>query len=167
MRAGSRAACGGVRFGGHSQRGFTFVWALMAIAIFALGLAVIGPRWSDDAKRDKERELLKIGAMYARAIAAYRTASPGSVKNYPPKLESLLSDERMVSMTRYLRKLYADPLDSARPWGVVLGDDGTVRGIYSQVQATPLNTEAIDLGVLALPPAQRYSDWKFVPKITE
>ena len=151
----------------RGQRGFTFVWVLMAVAIFSVGLAVIGPKWSDDARRDKERELLRIGAKYAKAIAAYRAASPGSVKNYPPKLESLLSDERMVSMTRYLRKLYADPLDPARPWGVVRGPDGSVRGVYSQADAVPLNTEAIDLGVLALPPAQRYSDWKFVPKIAE
>lgn len=166
MRAGETAHLGCSR-ARTAQQGFTFVWVLMAVATFSLGLAVIGPRWSDDARRDKERELLKIGTMYAKAIAAYRAASPGSVKNYPPKLESLLSDERMVSMTRYLRKLYADPLDPSRPWGVVLGPDGTVRGVYSLADAAPLNNEAIDLGVLALPPAQRYSDWKFVPKIPE
>ena len=166
MRAGKPTYAPGSR-ARTAQQGFTFVWVLMAVAIFSLGLAVIGPRWSDDARRDKERELLKIGTMYAKAIAAYRAASPGSVKNYPPKLESLLSDERMVSMTRYLRKLYADPLDPSRPWGVVLGPDGTVRGVYSLADAAPLNNEAIDLGVLALPPAQRYSDWKFVPKIPE
>ena len=166
MRAGETAHAGCSR-ARTAQQGFTFVWVLMAVAIFSLGLAVIGPRWSDDARRDKERELLKIGTMYAKAIADYRAASPGSVKNYPPKLESLLSDERMVSMTRYLRKLYADPLDPSRSWGVVLGPDGTVRGVYSLADAAPLNNEAIDLGVLALPPAQRYSDWKFVPKIPE
>lgn len=167
MHAGKSAQLRASRFHRKAQQGFTFVWVLMAVAIFSVGLAVIGPKWSDDAKRDKERELLKVGAMYAKAIAAYRAASPGSVKTYPPKLESLLSDERMVSMSRYLRKLYVDPVDPSRPWGVVLGPDGTIRGVYSQADAVPLNNEAIDLGIVTLPPAQRYADWKFVPKILE
>ena len=151
----------------QTQRGFTFVWVLMALAIFSAGLAVVGPRWSDDARRDKERELLMIGAMYAGAIAAYRVASPGSLKRYPPKLESLLDDDRMVSTVRHIRKLYADPLDPGRPWGLVLGDDGTVRGVYSQAESKPMNDGRIELGLLTLPAAQRYSDWKFVPKVSE
>ncbi len=152
---------------GRCQEGFTFVWVLMAVAVFSLSLSVVGPRWADAAKRDRERELLKIGVMYAKAIAAYRAASPGSVKTFPPKLESLLSDERMVSTRRYLRQLYPDPVDPARPWGVILGSDGTVRGVYSLAETAPLNGEAIDLDSVALAPAQRYSDWKFVPKIPD
>ena len=163
MRAGSLHCCL-LAPRERRQQGFTFVWVLMALALFSLGLAVIGPRWSDDARRDKERELLRIGAMYAKAIEAYRLASPGSIKRYPAKLENLLSDDRMVSTTRHLRKLYVDPLDPAKPWGVVLAADGTVRGVFSQGDGTPLNTEPIDLGVLVLPAAQRYSDWKFIPK---
>jgi type II secretory pathway pseudopilin PulG len=137
------------------------------VAIFSLGLAVIGPTWSDDVRRHKERELLKIGSLYATAIVAYRLASPGSLKSYPPSLDSLLIDDRMVGTRRHLRKLYADPLDPSRPWGVVRGPDGTVRGVYSQADAPPMNGEPIELGFATLPAAQRYSDWKFMPKVTE
>jgi len=149
------------------QRGFTFVWVLMALAVFSLGLALIGPRWSDDARRERERELLRVGNLYAQAIAAFRAATPGSIKSYPPKLESLVIDDRMLSTVRYLRKLYPDPVDPSRPWGIVLGPDGTVRGVYSQSDAAPMNTEAIELDSLKLPAARRYSDWKFVPKAPE
>ena len=165
MRVGRHAAVAlGVL---RNQGGFTFVWVLMALAVFSVGLAVVGPSWSDEARRGKERDLLKIGALYAKAIADYRFASPGSVKSYPPKLESLLFDDRMVSTVRHLRKLYVDPLDPSRPWGVVLGPDGTVRGVYSRGESTPINGEPIDLGFLMLPAALRYSDWKFVPKLPE
>ena len=111
--------------------------------------------------------MLRVGGLYAKAIAAYRLASPGSLKSYPSTLESLLVDDRMVSTTRHLRKLYADPLDPSRPWGVVRGPDGTVRGIYSRTEAKPLIDAPVELGVLTLPAAQRYSDWKFVPKVPE
>ena len=149
------------------ERGFTFVWVLMALAVFSLGLALIGPRWSDDARRERERELLRVGSLYAQAIAAFYAATPGSMKNYPPKLDSLVIDDRMLSTVRYLRKLYPDPVDPSRPWGVVLGPDGTIRGVYSQSNAIPMNTEAIESGNLKLSAAQRYSDWKFVPKAPE
>lgn len=149
------------------QGGFAFVWVLMTLAIFSLGMAIVGPRWSDDALRDRERELVRVGSLYAQAIAAYRAASPGSIKTYPAKLENLTSDDRMVSMTRHLRKLYVDPLDPGRPWGLVRGADGTIRGVYSQADGKPMNIERVDLGWLALPAAQRYADWKFVPKMPE
>lgn len=151
----------------NSARGFTFVWVLMALAVFSAGLAVMGPAWSDEVQRDKERELLRIGAIYAKAIEAYQKASPGTVKTYPAKLEDLLFDSRMVGTTRHLRKLYSDPIDATRPWGVVYGEDGRIRGVYSQSRAQPMNRGAIALGSLALPPAQHYSDWKFVPKSTQ
>ncbi len=146
------------------QHGFTYVWLLVAIAILSIGLAAIGPSWSDQANRERERELLRVGALYAGAIAAYYAASPGSQKQYPLQLEDLLSDTRMVGTVRYLRKLYPDPLDPSRPWGVVLDGSGRIRGIHSQSTGTPLRVEALDLGSTVLPAARRYSDWKFIAK---
>lgn len=146
------------------SRGFSYVWMLAAIAVLSAGLAVIGPSWADQARRERERELLRIGALYAKAIADYRAASPGSLKQYPLKLEDLLADTRMVGTVRYLRKLYGDPLDPPRPWGVVVDSTGRVQGIYSRSDAEPLRTEALDLGSTSLPAARRYSDWKFIAK---
>ena len=148
-----------------NQRGFTYIWMLAAIAIASLGLAVIGSSWADQAKRERERELLRIGSLYAQAIADYWAASPGVPRQFPQRLEDLLDDSRMVGTARYLRRPYADPIDPSRPWGVVLDPNGRVQGIYSQAAGEPLRQESLDLGGQTLPAARKYSDWKFVAKV--
>jgi len=152
-----------MRIGKH--RGFTYVWMLAAIAIASIGLAQLGSSWADRVKRERERELLQIGALYVQALEAYRAASPGIPKQFPQRLADLLVDSRMVGTYRHLRKLYADPIDPTRPWGVMLDPDGRVQGIYSQSPGQPLRQESLDLGDLRLAPAKQYSDWKFVAKV--
>ncbi len=155
------------RSGMHAQYGFTYVWVLAALALLSIGLALVGERWSDQVKRERERELLRVGALYANAIGTYYAAAPGSLKQYPRDLKSLVDDRRMVGTSRHIRKLYADPIDPSRPWGLVTGEDGGIMGIYSQSDEQPLRTEPLDLGVAVLPAAHQYSEWKFVPKAAQ
>lgn len=155
MQAGSRMA---------RERGFTYITVMTVVALLGIGLAALGPMWADDAQRQREQELLRVGALYAGAIAAYREVSPGSVKRYPPNLESLVLDTRFVGTRRHLRKLYADPLLPSRPWGLLRDADGGVQGVFSQDDRVPLMRASLDFGVLRLPVAQRYADWKFIPK---
>ena len=162
MRSGSRPSALGVR--SVRRGGFTYVWMLAALALLSIGLAAIGERWSDQAKREREGDLLRVGAVYAKAIATYYAASPGSLRQYPPELKNLTEDGRMVGTKRHIRKLYADPLDPSRPWGVMRAPDGGVLGVYSQSDGQPLRTAPVDIGVAVLPSASRYSDWKFAPK---
>lgn len=150
----------------RSVAGFTYVWMLAALALLSLGLAGIGERWSDQVKRERERELLRIGTLYAEAIASYYASAPGSLKQYPPDLKSLLEDPRRVGTRRHLRKLYGDPLDPNRAWGILRAQDGGVAGIYSLSTDAPLRKEPVDIGPLVLPAAHRYSEWKFAPKAT-
>lgn len=145
------------------QTGFSFVWALAAVALFGLGLALIAPPIAQQIQREREQDLLRIGRLYAEAIAQYHKVSPGSLKQYPPNLESLLEDTRFIGTVRHLRKLYSDPLQPDRPLAVVRGADGTVRGVFSNSPKQPLRTGAVDLGVVILPPAKHYFDWQFVP----
>lgn len=146
----------------RAERGFAFVAVLVLLAVCALGLSIAGPLWSQQVKRDRERELLRIGALYAQALAAYREGAPGSLKQYPTRLESLLLDARFVGTMRHLRKLYPDPVNPGQPWGVVLDTDGRIAGVYSRSDEAPLIQGPVDLGNdIALPPAKRYSDWKF------
>jgi len=156
-----------MRSGDHScrarTRGFTFVWVLAALAVFSLGLAAVGPMWADQARREREQDLLRIGGLYAQAIASYYAASPGSLKQYPSDLNSLLTDTRFVGVRRHLRRLYPDPLDPTSPWGLVTDQEGRIRGVYSRSGATPFRQQAVDVGTATLAPAQHYSDWKFVP----
>lgn len=152
---------------GASHRGFTYVWALVGVALLGIALAAVGPMWADAARREREQELLRIGAIYAQAIAAYYKASPGSEKRYPPDLDALLLDTRFVGTQRHMRRLYPDPMRPLQPWAVVRGPDGTVRGVYSQSTETPFRTEPVDIGVATLPPALRYAEWQFIPSIDD
>lgn len=149
------------------SRGFTYVWVLAAIALLSIGLAAMGPRWADAAKREREQELLRVGSLYAGAITTYYAAAPGSFRQYPPELKDLLEDTRRVGTLRHVRKLYADPLAPARPWGLVRSADGGITAVFSQSEDAPLHAAPLEINVAVLSPARRYSDWKFGPKVKQ
>ena len=148
---------------GHhaSQSGYTLVALLVVIFILSIGLAVAGPTWRQQTRRAQERELMRIGMLYAHAFASFRASSPGSVKAYPKSLDELLLDPRYLGVRRYLRQLYPDPVDPAQPWGLTLDAEGNITGVYSESADEPVARGRVDLGDLVLAPAQRYSDWKF------
>lgn len=138
--------------GKRSQSGFTYVIVLAALAIFGIGLAAAGTAWSSTARRDKEEEWLAIGAAYQKAIGDYYTQSPGSPRNYPRTLDDLVEDRRFAGTRRHLRKVYGDPLNHNKEWGIVPAPDGGIAGVYSLSEAEPLRVRM----------GKRYSDWKFV-----
>ena len=155
MRPGSRRPA--------AQAGYTLIAMLAAVALIALALSVAGPRWADQNRRAREQELLRVGGLYARAIAEFREDSPGTLKTYPRSLDELTLDKRFVGVRRHLRELYPDPLDPARPWGLVQDLDGNVVGVFSRSTDEPLIPGAVSLQGVTLAPAHHYADWKFVP----
>lgn len=155
MRAGSPRA--------GAARGVTYVWMLALLALMGIALSVVGPLWSDAVRREREQDLLRVGQLYARALRTYQEAGPGSVKPYPETLEALLEDRRHLGTHRYLRKLYPDPIDPSRPWGLVRDSSNGIRGIYSTSLLPPLRREALDLGEVKLPAARSYQEWIFAP----
>lgn len=136
--------------------------ALAALFLVALATQKVMAVVSQQAQREREAELLRIGAAYVAAIGAYHERSPGSVKRWPPSLEMLTDDRRFVTLQRHLRQLYADPITRGGDWGMVLAPDGGVAGIYSQSDEKPIRTSGETLQALGLAEAHRYSDWKFV-----
>lgn len=162
MRAGS----GQPLHRAQTQRGFAYALLLFALAIFSVGLAAMGTTWSDQSRREREAELIRIGTLYAQAIARYHAVSPGSVKDYPKRLEDLLEDRRFVGTQRHLRALYPDPM-TQRDWQIITNADGSILGVQSTSSLAPLKQTAFAAGGLRLPAAQRYSDWKFVLVPTE
>lgn len=147
-----------------AECGFTLVAVLLLLALCMLGLAVAGPMWSQQVRREREQELLRVGHLYAQAIASYRDASPGSLKQYPAHLQGLLMDTRFVGVARHLRKLYPDPVNPGQPWGLVQDGDGRIMGVYSRSQEAPVIEAEVNIGDLSLPHARRYSEWKFLAK---
>jgi prepilin-type N-terminal cleavage/methylation domain-containing protein len=148
----------------NGQGGYTLVAALVLLALCMTGLAVAGPMWSQQVRREREQELIRVGTRYAQALASYRDSSPGSLKQFPLRLNDLLVDTRFVGVARHMRKLYADPVSPGQPWGLVQDIEGRITGVFSLSGDAPLAEREIDIGVAVLPIAKRYSDWKFTVK---
>jgi type II secretory pathway pseudopilin PulG len=123
-----------------------------------IGLALIGDVWSTTVKRERERELLFVGAQFRQAIGRYYDGSPG-VKQYPRKLEDLLEDKRFPVIKRYLRKIYIDPMTGKTNWGSDPGRPDPRR--LQPIQDKPLKI-ANFRSRRAFADSNAYSDWRFV-----
>jgi type II secretory pathway pseudopilin PulG len=146
--------------------GYSFVAVLVLLAIVSFGLAFIGPLWSQQAQREREQELLRIGTLYARALANYRDSSPGSAKQYPASLDALLVDTRFVGVVRHLREPYPDPVNAGQAWGLLRNEAGCIVGVHSLSTAAPLAQGAVAPDGTAMPAATQYSQWKFIARST-
>ena len=141
-------------------RGFTYIGLLIAVALMGIGLAAVGQVWSTVAKRERERELLFVGAQFRQAIGSYFESSPG-VKRYPRRLEDLLEDQRFPVIKRHLRRIYLDPITGKPDWGLMTQGD-QILGVYSQSPGKPVKTDNFDPADSSFAGSNAYSDWRFV-----
>lgn len=160
-----------MRRGSCSKRanchGFTYVTVMALLAVLGVGLAALGPIWSMAAQRERERELLRVGAAYAQAIASYHRMSPGTPRQFPASVDDLIEDRRFVRSVRHLRTAYTDPMRPGVPLALVRGPDGALRGVRSTSGLAPLRKGSIALPPVSLAAAETYADWQFVPRVVE
>jgi type II secretory pathway pseudopilin PulG len=151
-----------------AQHGFAYLAMLAAMAFLGLSSAGVMQYVSHQLQREREEDLLRTGQTLVLAIEAYYLASPGSIKKLPAALEELLDDRRQVSIQRYLREIYRDPITGKSNWNVIRSPTGEVLGVRSVSSLAPIRTGAVVLPshvskvVIALQPATHYSDWDFV-----
>lgn len=148
------------------QKGFTYIALLIAIAVTGAALVGVGEIASHAAQREKEGELLFVGAEIRSAIGAFYERSPGGAKRYPQSLEELLEDKRQPVPVRYLRRVYPDPMTGKPDWGLVEAPGGGVMGVYSTSERVPVRSGNFPPENESFAQARRYADWKFfyVPK---
>lgn len=147
---------------GSHESGFTYLGLIFFVAVMGIALAMAGTLWSFSKQREKERELLFIGEQFRRAIGQYYEHTPGTIKRYPQSLNDLLQDNRYVSVQRYLRRIYRDPITKDTEWGLVQAPTGGVMGVYSKSVSTPIKVGGFRFSDRAFEDAKRYSDWAFV-----
>lgn len=135
---------------------------LITVAVMGASLAATGTFWHELQRREKERELVFVGLQYRNAIRQYYMASVG-IKAYPRTLESLLRDERVPGIKRYLRRPYRDPLTNAAQWGLITAPDGGIMGVYSLAPGRPIK-EANFPAELGWAGGVRtsYAEWQFI-----
>jgi hypothetical protein len=124
------------------------------------GLAAYGELYSHAAQREKEAELLFIGAQFRDAIGSYYNRSPGA-KAYPKKIDDLLEDNRFPMPQHHLRRLYRDPITETTDWGLVEAPGGGFMGVYSRSEETPIKTGNFDPAEEAFENAEHYTKWTF------
>jgi hypothetical protein len=134
------------------QAGVTYLAVLFFVAASSAMLAATAIIWSHERQRQKEQELIWIGNQFREAIGLYYQRTPGAVKKYPEKLEDLLEDRRYLTVARYLRQIYRDPMTGKVQWGLVLAPSGGLMGVRSTSAARPIRI---------LEAAGSYSDWTF------
>jgi hypothetical protein len=144
MKSGSRPG---------RQCGITYLAVLFFVAASSAMLAATGIIWSHERQRQKEQELLWIGNQFRDAIGLYYQRTPGAIKRYPGNLEDLLEDRRYLTVSRYLRQIYRDPMTGNAQWGLVPAPTGGIMGVRSVSTAKPIRRPD---------GASSYADWNFV-----
>jgi type II secretory pathway pseudopilin PulG len=123
----------------RDQRGFTYLWVLVAIAVVGLGLTAVSEVWVTSAGRQKRVELEWIGDQFTQAIGSYYQSTPGTAKAYPPTLQDLIEDRRYATVRRHLRVVYANPFTGRQDWELVIAADGRIRGVRVAVPSAEAN----------------------------
>lgn len=144
------------------QAGFTYLAILFAMAISGVILVEVGINWTQDIRREKERELLFVGNQFRQAISLYYERAPGGIKRYPQKLDDLLTDKRYTTAQHYLRKLYRDPITNRPEWGLVVAPDGGIMGVYSLSTDRPIKATGFDYPNRSFEGETSYLRWQFV-----
>jgi len=143
--------------------GFTYVVALIAVALIGLGLSAGAGMWQTASQREKERELLFAGDQIRTAIGAYYAATPGGVRQYPRTLEQLLRDERYPVTVRHLRRIYLDPMTGRADWDLIRRPDGSLVGVASRSTARPFKTDNFQNPLdRSFRSSKTLADWKFI-----
>lgn len=142
-------------------RGFTYIAVLFSVAVIGFGLSRAAVLWSTERQREREAELIWTGKQIAQAIGLYYQRTPGTAKRYPEKLEDLLEDRRYLTMQRYLRRLYPDPLTGRPEWGLIPAPEGGIQRVYSLSEQTPVRRTDPNAPTDAPVATSSYREWRF------
>ncbi len=147
----------------RSSAGFTYLMAMMVVAIMGIMLAAAAQSWKTVMDREREEELLFRGAQYKDAITRWYKPRPGD--RPPPALndlKDLLRDPNTVSTARYLRNLYKDPM-TGQDWVPIKGGStGGIIGVASSSEQQPIKQANFPKGLELLEGKNKYSEWQFV-----
>lgn len=117
----------------RTQRGFTYLGVLVAVALIGIGLAAASEVWVTTARRQRIEQLDWVGQQFVQAIGSYYESTPGRLKIYPRTLQDLLEDKRYVTMRRHLRQVYVNPVSGRADWGLITNPDGGIRGVRVEI----------------------------------
>jgi type II secretory pathway pseudopilin PulG len=147
--------------------GFTYVWALIAVAVTSAVLAAGAELMSNRAARHKQAEYAWVIEQYRIAIRSYSQATASTPDAPLQSLQQLVRDDRAGIVRRHIRQLYPNPLTGKTDWQIRRGSNGEALDVVSasggglgerdELGRVPLH-EAVQRGLLgaAAPVVQRH-----------
>lgn len=146
------------------QGGAVLLFLLFMVALTGLMIGIAGSSWKTLVQQSREEDLLWKGSRIRAAIGAYyETAQTTgkSVKQYPSRLQDLIRDPRYLEPTRYLRKLYPDPM-TGLPWEMINAPGGGIMGVRSGSTEKQFKQTGFTEENKAFAGKQSYREWEFV-----
>lgn len=152
---------------GRSPGGFALIAALIALVLVSLATLVAVQSAVTQARRDREEQLLFVGAEYRMALRSYYMARPnGQPPRYPQRLQDLVEDTRSGKIVRHLRRLYTDPVTGRFDWVLELAGGGIV-GLHSASGLQPIRDAGFASEDMRFGKAQSYAGWRFEAAIVD
>lgn len=134
---------------------------LLFILVSSLAASAVVQAQSTQAQREKEEQLLFVGAQIRGAILSYYNSIPaGGARSLPRTLDELVTDNRFPLPRHHLRRVYLDPITGDREWRLILVGDRVI-GVSSRSQATPIKRAGFASAYSSFANADHYSDWIF------
>lgn len=131
---------------------------MFIVLVIGIALAVTGQSWSTIAKREKEAALIHAGGEIRRGIGAYYALRHA----YPRDLDVLLKDPSQPTVTRYLRRIYLDPMTGRDDWELIKSPDGSVMGVKSSSREETLKKDGFPQELSLFMNKSSYNEWEFV-----
>lgn len=135
------------------------VWLpIIVVALVATYFA--WSKWTTASQLEKEEKLIFAGNQIKAAIGRYYENSPATSRQFPTRLQDLLSDLRVVPPGRYVAELSPDPI-TGDAWGVIKNSAGEITGVYSTSADMPTKYSNFPEGNERFAEKMTLSEWKF------
>ncbi|EHR68924.1 hypothetical protein BurJ1DRAFT_0025 [Burkholderiales bacterium JOSHI_001] len=145
-------------------RGLALLAVLLLVAVLATATLSVTQVWSLQAQRERELELLAVGAEMRAALQSYLRNTPNGPGQLPTSLDDLLLDKRYPQPMRHLRRIYPDPFTGQPDWVLVRVGAGIV-GLHSRANEVPRKRSGFAPRDAGFATARWVSDWRFMAEV--
>jgi type II secretory pathway pseudopilin PulG len=141
------------------QQGFTYFGVIIAVMLIGMSLAVAGVVAHTAMQREREAQLLWVGAQYRSALSKFFNRNGGRL---PQDLKELLGDDQSPLPVHYIRKLYPDPMTGEANWQLLQLPGGGIYGVASSSTAAPIKLRGFREIEKPFEDATCYRAWQFI-----
>jgi type II secretory pathway pseudopilin PulG len=140
------------------QGGFTYFGVIIAVLLIGMALAAAGVVARTAMQREREAQLLWVGAQYRTALTKFFNQNGGRL---PQDLKELVLDESTPVPRHFIRRLYPDPITGSDKWLLLTLPGGGIYGVASSSNATPLKLKNFADIDRSFEDATCYRAWEF------